>query len=684
MIVYLIRLKIILQSKLFYLILISFSLLYSFIVIKNNWYLSSFSTSTKEVDGIITSIKNKDNLNIIELKTRVFENILVYDYSKTKLNIGYKIKVEGTISKPNKNSNFYLFNYRNYLKSNNTYYVMNSNDINIISYGNRFYEIKRGIINRLNKINNPYLYTFILGDNSKINKRVINSYRNNGISHLFALSGMHVGLIVLLIEYVLKKFNIQSKIPIIIFLLFFLFLTNYSKSIMRAGLMYIMLVISRKYEFKLSILKILLLLLSMFLIINPYNIYNISFIFTYLVTISLVINKKLINRYSNYFIKIFITSFISFIVTIPVMINNYFSINLFGIILNIIYVPFVSTVIFPLSIIVLVIPYLNNVLNFFILILEKTSLFFANIKCFTITLCHINIIVFIIYYLVIILCIYMINKRKYYYLLILFILIFIHFNYRYLDTNYYYVALDVKQGDSGLLIMPNNKCNIMIDTGGLCNSDLTTNILIPSLKSRGIDKLNYLIITHGDYDHMGEAINLVNNFKVEKVIINCGPYNDLEKELIKVLNKKKIKYYSCIKELNIDNNKLYFLQTKEYDNENDNSNVIYTELGGYKFMFMGDAGVEKEKDILEKYNMSDIDVLKVGHHGSKTSSGKFFIDEINPKYTIISVGKNNRYGHPNKEVLGNLDNSKIYRTDQDGSVMFKIKNNKLQIETCSP
>ena len=183
---------------------------------------------------------------------------------------------------------------------------------------------------------------------------------------------------------------------------------------------------------------------------------------------------------------------------------------------------------------------------------------------------------------------------------------------------------------------------------------------------------------------MGEAINLVNNFKVEKVIFNCGPYNDLEQELIKVLDKKKIKYYSCIKELNIDNNKLYFLQTKEYDNENDNSNVIYTELNGYKFMFMGDAGVEKEKDILDKYNLSNIDVLKVGHHGSKTSSSKELINQINPRYSIISVGKNNRYGHPNKEVLDNLKESKIYRTDKDGSIMFKIKNNRLKIETCSP
>ena len=101
-------------------------------------------------------------------------------------------------------------------------------------------------------------------------------------------------------------------------------------------------------------------------------------------------------------------------------------------------------------------------------------------------------------------------------------------------------------------------------------------------------------------------------------------------------------------------------------------------------MFMGDASITTEKEILSKYNLLNIDVLKVGHHGSKTSSSKEFIDEINPKYSIISVGKNNRYGHPNKEVLDNLKVSKIYRTDEDGSIMFKIKNNKLKIKTCSP
>ena len=183
---------------------------------------------------------------------------------------------------------------------------------------------------------------------------------------------------------------------------------------------------------------------------------------------------------------------------------------------------------------------------------------------------------------------------------------------------------------------------------------------------------------------MGDAQYLVNNIKVDKVIFNNDTFNDLELNLVKILKEKNIKYYKNMKSISLGKNRLHFLNNELYDNENDNSSIIYTELNNHKFLFMGDAGIEVEEDLIKKYNLQDIDVLKVGHHGSKTSSSKEFINEVNPKYSIISVGKNNRYGHPNDSVLDNLDKSKIYRTDIDGSIMFKIKNNTLQIETCTP
>ena len=679
-----IRLKIILQSKLFSLILILFTVIYSFIILKCEIYLTKYNVNSKYITGTVTNIKYKDTMNIIEVRTNIFEKVLVYDYDKVNISIGAKVKVEGTIDIPNNNSNFYLFNYRKYLLSMNTHFIMKLDRLWILNRGNIFYKVKRNIIKRINKIDNPYLNTFILGDNSKLDDNILYSYQVNGISHLFAVSGMHIGLIVLVLEFILYKFKIKNKLVIIIFILFYIFLTNYSKSIIRAGLLYILLLLNKKYKFRLSTLKILILLLCIFLIINPYNLYNISFIFTYLVAIALILNSKLINRFSNYFIKILITSFIAFIVTIPFMINNYFSINILGIILNIIFVPLVSLIIFPLSIIVFIIPSIGNVFNTFIYLLEKLSIILSSIKLFQITLCHINTFVFTLYYLIIIIVLYMFNKGKYSYIMLLIILIIIHYNYRLIDSNYYYVMLDVKQGDSSLLIFPHNKCNIMIDTGGIYNNDLTSNVLIPSLKSRGIRKLDYIIITHGDYDHMGEAIKLVNNFKVDNVVFNIGDINSIESSIISVLEKKNIKYYIGLDKLKINNNTLYFLNTKEYDNENDNSNVLYFKLDIFKFLLLGDTSSIREKDIIDEYDISDIDVLKVGHHGSRTSSSEYFIDEINPKYSLISVGKNNRYGHPNKEVLNNLKDSKIYRTDENGSIMFKIKNNKLKIETCEP
>lgn len=184
---------------------------------------------------------------------------------------------------------------------------------------------------------------------------------------------------------------------------------------------------------------------------------------------------------------------------------------------------------------------------------------------------------------------------------------------------------------------------------------------------------------------MGEAINLIENIKIDNVIFNCGEFNNLEKELIEVLEKKNINYYSCIKELNVDKYKLQFLNTGVYDNENDNSSVIYLNYNYYKFLFMGDASTIREKDILEKYNLSNIDFIKIGHHGSNTSSSEKFINSINPKNSLISVGKNNKYGHPKiSDFLKILSNSKIYRTDLDGSIEIKLNKSGYRIRTCSP
>ena len=690
------RLKIILNSKYLYIVLFLILIIYFLYYISID-RKSNISLSNNTYSGIVTNYKIDKELLTIEVKGN--EKIIGYYYFKSlddvnnfDIKLGDTVLLNGIFNIPNNNTVPNLFNYKNYLKHKHIYMTMNIDSIEKIKDNNNFfYRIKNSINRHIYKYKSKaYLETFILGNKNLIDSDTYKMYQSNGISHLFAISGMHITILSVLILFILDKLKIKKNISLILvsfFLLFYAFLTGLSASVERCTLLFCLLTINKLLKLDIKTIKLLLLAFIILVFIDPYILYDTGFIYSFTISFFLISFQDRVN--SDYYIRsLFSISLISFLVSLPITLYNSFEINFLSIILNLFFVPFVSFIVFPLGLITFFIPIFDNIFFFIVGILEFLSNNAYNITTFKVIFGKVGFIFIISYYLVLIILLKS-HKRKYLFLLIVILILRIGINY--IPSNYV-SFLDVAQGDS-IFLHFNNK-NILIDTGGKVeykkenwmrsSKKITDTKTIPFFKSKGINKLDYLIISHGDYDHMGEAINLVNNFKVEKVIFNCGPYNNLEQELIKVLNKKKIKYYSCIKELSIDKNKLYFLQTKEYDNENDNSNVIYTELGGYKFMFMGDASAVTEKEIIDKYNLPDIDVLKVGHHGSKTSSSKEFIDKINPKYSIISVGKNNRYGHPNKEVLENLKDSKIYRTDEEGSILFEIKNNKLKIETCSP
>ena len=685
------KLRIILQSNYFYLFLMLFV---AILLYFNACDKSKYDINDDVIIGTITSYYIDNDKLVITIfgKEKVLCNYYFKDENNTfDYELGDKIKLFGKLKLPSNNSIFNGFNYREYLKYERINYIFDIDEIIKISNNKSImYKLKNSIINIINKSpNKDYLHTFLLGNNKYIDKEVMESYRINGISHLFSISGMHISLLSMIILKLLKNYKFKKEV-VILFLLIYMTLTDFLPSILRSGIFFILIYLNKKFNLNISMFKLMIILLFICVLIDPYIVYKIGFQYSYTISFYLITFNQLINKSKNKLYKLFIVSFISFIVSVPITINNFSQINVLSIFLNIFFVPIVSSIIFPLSLITFLFPFFNNLFAILINIFELLSITFSKIDNFIFIMSKISTLFIIIYYIIISITLYFLSKNKYKYIVSLMFIFVIHYNITIFNKGLEITYIDVGQGDSIFIKFPNDKSNILIDTGGkvtygnLKNNYSVGKNIVDYLKSMGIRKLDYLIITHGDFDHMGDSLYLIDKFKVENVIFNCGEFNALEKELIKVLDEKKIKYYSCIKELNIDNNKLYFLQTKKYDNENDNSNVIYTEFNGYKFMFMGDAGVEKEKDILDKYNLANIDVLKVGHHGSKTSSSKEYIDEIKPKYAIISVGKNNRYGHPNKEVLNNLDNSKIYRTDQDGSIMFKIKNNKLKIETCSP
>ncbi len=647
---------------------------------------SVYDKSETKFKGIVYKKKINNDKTAFYIKGK--EKIVINYYQELleDINLGDEISVSGKIKVPSNNTVPNQFNYKRYLLNNNIFYTVTAKSVTKTANNtNVIYYLKGKINERIDKITyaNEYLKIFILGDTSSLDEETSKSYQQNGVSHLFSISGMHISLFAAIILYVMKRIsynNYYNYSIVISFLIFYSLLVGSSPSVIRSLTMYILFVINKLFNLKIKNLDIMCFVLTIMLIINPYYLYNISFQYSYLISFSLVLFSYKLKSIKNKIMKSLYTSFISFLVSFPICIYNFYQVNVFSIILNIFLIPFVSIIIFPLSLVCFIIPKLSVILNIFTSILQFVSLTIYKYKIGQIVFSKPSIIIVLIYYILIYLFIY--NKKNIY----LLIIIVSHKLYPLIDSSFTVTYLDVGQGDSIFIKYPHNQGNILIDTGGIVNSDyqVAINKTIPYLKSFGVTKLDYLILTHGDYDHMGDSNVLVNNFKVKNVVFNCGPINTLEKELNKLLKEKQIPSYYCINKISIKNNKLEFLNTKHYDNENDNSNVIYTNYNNYRFLFMGDAGLSKEKDILKKYNLESIDFLKVGHHGSNTSSSEEFITNIHPKYSLISVGKNNKYGHPKESVLKVLSNSKVYRTDLNGSIEIKISNNKYMIKTYSP
>lgn len=684
------QLKILLQSKYFLIISLLFVILLSFIRMQ---FVTINEKDLNEFTGIVTSKKIDGNklTMIIKGKYKVRVDYYIKDEKELEfldnLDLGIKILIKGSKQELTNNTIPNTFNYKKYLKNTLIDYVILADNYKIINKKtNILYKLKNWLINYIKQFKSKnYLSTFMIGNKDYLADGVYEQYQSLGVSHIFAISGMHISMLTLILFKVLSKIKERKRYIIVIsFLIVYMFITDYQASVLRSTILFIMLYLNKRFDFNMTTLQCLYLTIILILLRLPNMIYNIGFLYSSIISFSLIKYSHLIK--GNYIMKCLKISLIAFLFSLPITINKNFEVNILSIINNLFFVPLISFIIYPLSLLTIIIKPLDNILYTITNILESVSLY---LPVCNIVVPKLNILVIIIYY--ILLFLFFSSYRKIYLILLVLLILLVKLLV-ILDDNLYVYYLDVKQGDS-TVIKYRDKA-IMIDTGGITSFKqeewkmrkkyyLTDNS-ITFLKSIGINHLDYLILTHGDFDHMGEAINLVENFKVEKVIFNCGEFNELEQDLIKILDEKKIPYYSCIKELNIDDNKLYFLNNKDYGNENDNSSVIYTKLNNHKFLFMGDAGVDVEEDLIQKYNLKNIDVLKVGHHGSRTSSSKNFINKIEPKYSIISVGKNNRYGHPNKEVLKNLEDSKMYRTDQYGSIMFKIKNSKLMTETCAP
>ena len=449
------KLKILLPLKILFLC-ISITL----IIVKFLTFKTKPLSNKNEFIGEILDVKIKNEKITIKLNTD--EKILINYYIKknenySNLKIGSIIKVEGKLDYPKKNTNFNLFNYKNYLLSEKIYFVLTANKITYIKdTDNIFFKAKNLLINYINNFKTKdYLYTFILGNTSLLEQDTKESFQNNGISHLFAVSGMHITLISTLLMYLLKKITKNHD--------------NFSSSILRAFLLFLLIYINKKFKFNLKTIEIIMLILLILLMYNPFYIYSIGFKFTFIISIILILFSKKINNFKNYFSKLLMTSLISFFISLPIVINNFFEINLISPLLNLIFVPFISIIIFPFSLISLIFPFLDNTFYIIVKFMENISIYINNTLSINIIIGKMNLIMIVIYYLLTLICLNKVLVKKYIYVLPIITLILIYSNINYFNKNLIVTMLDVGQGDSSMIAFPNNKGNILIDTGGIVN-----------------------------------------------------------------------------------------------------------------------------------------------------------------------------------------------------------------------
>lgn len=671
---YLLRLKTILQSShlilLLLIITIVYSLIYSYLPRKSKYNLDETiikgTLLSKSVDG--------DKLTIVikgEEKVKCTYYIKNYKDVKYYENIplGTTLTLTGTLNIPNKNTIPNTFNYYEYLYYQGINFTMNINNIKV-NENNIFwmYKLKNALINHIAKYRSKaYLLTFILGDKSALEEGIYEGYQSIGVSHIFAISGMHVSLLTGIILKLLKKLKENTRyVIVIIFLLIYSFLTDFQPSILRSITLFILLFLNKRFSFNLNTLRVYYLTITVLLLSNPYLIHNVGFQYSSVVSYSLIRNSKLIK--GSYLMKCLKISLIAFLYSLPITACNNYEINILSVFNNLIYVPLISFIIYPISLLTLLFPFLDNVL----LSLNHISEFIANyMLILNIIIPKIPSLIIVAYYILITL---FFNSYRKIFLLISLILIMTVKIYPFLDNNYYVYFLDVGQGDSTVIKYKGE--TIMIDTGGKVSFKIDawkekkktylTDNTMRFLKSIGVSKIDYLILTHGDTDHLGEAEHLVDNFKVLNIILNKGEFNSYEKSLLKKKVNITNKYYGSLNLRLLDTDIIY-------DNENDNSIVTLLNINNYRLLFMGDASIKVETDLLKKYKLST-NLIKVGHHGSKTSSDYNFLKSINPSIAIISSGRNNRYNHPNKETLETLDKLKVnyFNTQTSGTIKLTL------------
>lgn len=545
----------------------------------------------------------------------------------------------------------------------------------------------------------------LIGDRSGMDEEVASRYRTLGITHLFAISGLHVGLLTFLFRSLLIRLTIRIETIdnlLIILLPLYAVIAGGAPSVWRAVSVTILLLLTATGRFRMRMDDALAVSAAGFILWQPFIVLQPGFQLSYLAAFALIYSTKILSHHTSVFKVSFLVTVITQMALYPVLLHHFYELSLSSFVVNLFYVPLYSFIILPMNIFLLLITYVSPMMAGVVFSLYVPLRGWA--EAFTAYLASLPYQLWvpgrpgsILSALAVsgtLLFLIALERGVKAFRAIPFALVpaLLIQTAPYADSALRVTFLDVGQGDSIVIELPHRRGVYVIDTGGMVNFGEPTwrtpekvfevgrGIVVPFLKGKGIAKIDKLIITHADSDHMEGADEVLEEIRVDEIHISPDSEKEKTMEIVMRMAKEKGIPVLAMTEGTAWSDKsaefYYMAPAAGTYKGNDSSLVLFMATEGPSFLFTGDLEIEGEKALLEKYgrlNWGEL-ILKAGHHGSRTSSSDDFIRTLQPKLTIFSYGKDNRYGHPHAEVVATFEKYEVPRmaTADHGSITVTV------------